>query len=470
MSFDEQDEQDRQSEPGLPPGSVIAGRFRVERKLGEGGMGAVYAAINASTNRMVALKVLHPEYALKKEVVRRFLREAKAATAIRHPNVIEILDVVEIDHDEPVMVMELLEGEALDALLERRGALPLGEVARIMTPVVSAVGAAHALGIIHRDLKPENIFLARSSGGTMVPKVLDFGIAKVLDPNQINELATKSGATRTGSMLGTPHYMSIEQACGEKDLDHRTDVWSLGIILYSMLSGRRPYEGENYGQILKSLMTSTPDPIDSLVPGLPSDVADLVTRSMARSRQDRPTDLREVYAVLARYTDDRTVQAPPSVAGSLLERDLASSATLSAASMYTSQNALPTRSGGGSRGLKLAVGGGVVAVLAVGAIALALATRGPAEVAAGPEPTASAIAAPTQPVASTALAGSDAPVEIVGSADVPPPAVSSHPVPATTIKPVATATAPKTAPTKTAAPPATGTSTAKGGIIETLPY
>ena len=144
--------------------------------------------------------------------------------------------------------------------IEKTGPLALGEVARIMTPVVSAVGAAHSLGIIHRDLKPENIFLAHAPDGGRLPKVLDFGIAKVLDPNQINELATKSGATRTGSMLGTPHYMSIEQACGEKDIDHRTDVWSMGIILYNMLSGRRPYDGENYGQILRALMTTTPPP------------------------------------------------------------------------------------------------------------------------------------------------------------------------------------------------------------------
>ncbi|PKN35026.1 MAG: hypothetical protein CVU63_17855, partial [Deltaproteobacteria bacterium HGW-Deltaproteobacteria-20] len=328
--------------------------------LGEGGMGAVYRATNIATGRWVALKAMHPEYALKKEIVRRFMREAKAATAIRHPNVIEILDVVEAEGGEPVMVMELLEGEPLDDLLTRMGPLPLGEVARIMTPVISAVGAAHGLGIIHRDLKPENIFLARGPDGGRLTKVLDFGIAKVLDPNQINELATKSGATRTGSMLGTPHYMSIEQACGEKDIDHRTDVWSLGIILYNMLSGHRPYDGDNYGQILRALMTTTPPPIEKLVPSLPADIVDIVNRCTARTRDERPKDLREVYEVLSRYTHDTTTQAPPSIAGPLMSREeMMSGVTLQAASVYVSKPSGGSVQQPGSKRLSLIVGVGL---------------------------------------------------------------------------------------------------------------
>lgn len=472
MSYDDQD---RQSDPGLLPGTQIAGRFQVEIKLGEGGMGAVYRAVNLTTGRTVALKVMHPEYAIKKDVVRRFMREAKAATAIRHPNVIEILDVVEGSEGEPVMVMELLDGEALDTYVERTGPLPLGEVARIMTPVVSAVGAAHALGIIHRDLKPENIFLARRPDGGRLPKVLDFGIAKVLDPNQINELATKSGATRTGSMLGTPHYMSIEQACGEKDIDHRTDIWSVGIILYSMLSGRRPYDGENYGQILRALMTTTPPPIESLVPGLPRDVADMVNRCTARTRDERPQDLREVYAVLARYTNDTTVQAPPSVDGSLLSRDeMVSGATLQAASVYVSQPGGGTvrRTGSKRVGILVAVAGAFL--LVGGGVGIALSFGG-SDVPAVADPAASSVAAvePSVPPAPTA---SNRAVEIVGSADEPPVPSSSPPprtaAPATQPAPV------KTVPKDTSSPPKT-TATAKptgepkstgGGIIETLPY
>ena len=473
MSFDDQD---RQSDPGLVPGTIIAGRFQIESKLGEGGMGAVYRAINAATGRMVAIKAMHPEYAIKKDVVRRFMREAKAATAIRHPNVIEILDVVEAEGGEPVMVMELLDGEELDAYMTRMGPLPLGEVARIMTPVVSAVGAAHALGIIHRDLKPENIFLAKRPDGSRLPKVLDFGIAKVLDPNQINELATKSGATRTGSMLGTPHYMSIEQACGEKDIDHRSDIWSLGIILYSMLCGRRPYDGENYGQILKALMTSTPPPIETLVPGLPGDVVDIVNRCTARGRQDRPADLREVYAVLSRYTSDTSVQAPPSVAGSLLHRDdMMSGATLEAASVYVSRPGGGTVQKADSRRQGILFGVAAVFLVVGGGVGVALSFGGE-DVSPVADPVASSVVVEPPPRA-PALA-SDKSVEVVGSVNLPlPPASTAAPKPTTTVpSTVKTASLPKPTATTTTPPKPTSTATtttppkSTGGIIDTLPY
>lgn len=467
MPFDE--DQDRQSDPGLAPGTIVAGRFQVESKLGEGGMGAVYRATNIATGRWVALKAMHPEYAIKKDVVRRFMREAKAATAIRHPNVIEILDVVEAEGGEPVMVMELLDGEPLDAYLERQGPLPLGEVARIMTPVVSAVGAAHGLGIIHRDLKPENIYLAKGPDGKRLPKVLDFGIAKVLDPNQINELATKSGATRTGSMLGTPHYMSIEQACGEKDIDHRTDIWSLGIILYNMLSGHRPYDGENYGQILRALMTTTPAPIETLVPGLPSDVAVMVNRCTARTRDERPQDLREVYSLLSRYTDDTTVRAPSLVAGPPMSReDMMSGATLEAASVYVS------KPGGGAvqkQGSKVGIliGVAVAFLLLGGGVGVALSFGGEDSVVAEPVASSAEVVEVVPPP--SAPASTAAVVEVMGSVDVPPPATSLAPKPVVTPAVVRTkgpADPPKPTVTATAAPPKP--TTTGGGIIDTLPY
>jgi serine/threonine-protein kinase len=469
MSYDE--DLDRQSNPGLVPGTIIAGRFQVESKLGEGGMGAVYRATNIATGRWVALKAMHPEYAIKKEVVRRFMREAKAATAIRHPNVIEILDVVEAEGGEPVMVMELLDGETLDDLLTRMGPLPLGEVARIMTPVISAVGAAHGLGIIHRDLKPENIFLARGPDGGRLPKVLDFGIAKVLDPNQINELATKSGATRTGSMLGTPHYMSIEQACGEKDIDHRTDVWSLGIILYNMLSGHRPYDGENYGQILRALMTTTPPPIEKLVPGLPADIVDIVNRSTARTREERPKDLREVYEVLSRYTHDTTTQAPPSVAGSLMSREeMMSGVTLQAASVYVSKPSGGSVQQPGSKRLGLIVGVGLAFLLLGGGVGVAL-SFGREDPSAVAEPVASS-AERVEVAPPPATMTSNPVVAVVGSANEPAPSASTAPPPppsrtAKTGEPkhVPTSTVTATGATATTKPSSTG-----GGIIEAVPY
>jgi serine/threonine-protein kinase len=344
----------------------------------------------------------------------------------------------------------------------------LGEVARIMTPVVSAVGAAHGLGIIHRDLKPENIFLAKGPDGKRLPKVLDFGIAKVLDPNQINELATKSGATRTGSMLGTPHYMSIEQACGEKDIDHRTDIWSLGIILYNMLSGHRPYDGENYGQILRALMTTTPAPIETLVPGLPSDVAGMVNRCTARTRDERPQDLREVYGLLSRYTDDTVIRAPVVVTGPPMSReDMMSGATLQAASVYVS------KPGGGAvqkQGSKVGILIGVaVAFLLLGGGVGVFLSFGGEEASAVAEPVdSSAEVVDVVPSPSTA-ASTAAVVEVMGSVDVPPPtATSVVPKPTVTAAVVRTkgpVEPPKPTVTAPAPKPTTG-----GGIIDTLPY
>ncbi|MCU0692703.1 MAG: serine/threonine protein kinase [Polyangiaceae bacterium] len=435
-------------------------------------MGAVFAAINLSTNRPVALKVLHAEFAAKREFVRRFMREAKAATAIRHPNVIEVFDVVNSDRGEPVMVMELLDGESLDSLLARRGALPLGEVASIMTPVTAAVGVAHALGIIHRDLKPENIFLARGRGGHVVPKVLDFGIAKVLDPNRINELATKSGATRTGSMLGTPHFMSFEQACGEKDIDHRTDVWSIGVILYVMLTGRRPYQGDNYGQILKALMTSTPPDIATLLPGLPNDVASMVSRCMVRARQDRPDDLREVHAVLSQHCRDFVTPAPPSAAISSLHRDeIVSGPTLAAASVCTSQPGFPAA---GQRRLGLLVSVGVVFATLGAGLTWAVAFRSDV---AQPAAAAESVTLPTNAAdfpaterPAVALPQESAAVQDISSTDVPPPHIPSAPPVRHRTTKTSQPTSSKTAPTFRPAPPAPADGANKGGLIEDLPY
>lgn len=461
-------------EQGLLPGTVVAGRFRITRKLGEGGMGAVYAAQNTATNRVVALKVLHPEYAAKKEVVRRFIREAKAATAITHPNVIEVLDVVHGDAGEPVMVMELLDGEPLDAVLERRGRLPLGEVASIMLPVIEAVATAHARGIVHRDLKPENIFLANGPGQTVVPKVLDFGIAKILDPSQINELASKSGATRTGSMLGTPHYMSIEQACGEKDIDHRTDVWSMGVILYVLLSGHRPFDGDNFGQILKALMVEKPPAIAELVPGLPSDVAQMVDRCMRHKRDERPSDLREVHAVLARYAGagGLTASLPPCSLD-----DLARSPTVSAPSVSAWASASSHTKTAPKRRVWIVAAAASLAMVAGAVVLLVRANHSDqAPIVANVD-----LAAPAQP---SSAAASAEPSATASSplVEVLPPASTSGQVPATSAPPLfkvssaqstaspASATAPARSVPQPATAPPTPSRPPKGGIIETMPY
>jgi eukaryotic-like serine/threonine-protein kinase len=290
--------------PEIAKGSLIAGRYRLERSLGEGGMGVVWAATHAVTRRSVAMKFLRQSMQNKEEVRHRFLREAQAASALRHPNVVEVLDVFDLEDQSPAMVMELLDGETLGEKLARDERLSTEETAAILLPVISAVGSAHALGIVHRDLKPDNIFLARS-GGSVVVKVLDFGIAK-LSAEHYAAFGGSAMVTEAGSMLGTPCYMAPEQITNV-GVDHRADVWSLGVILYECLSGTRPIEGHNTGEVIARLMNEAIAPLDRLAPELPHDLAAVVQRALSRDPKRRPQELGELAKVVGQYTH---VQVP----------------------------------------------------------------------------------------------------------------------------------------------------------------
>jgi serine/threonine protein kinase len=259
-------------------------------------MGSVWAARHVVTGKSIALKFLKRP-AASREVVRRFAREARAACAVQHPNVREIYDVLELEDGLPVMVMECLEGESLADRLDREGKLELDEAARILLQVVSAVGTAHALGIVHRDLKPENIFL--TEGGHPAVRVLDFGIAKLAPVDGENE----THLTATGTMVGTPCYMAPEQVFGERDIDHRIDIWALGLLLYRTLTGVLPTQAENVGQVMKVIVTKSIRPIEEVDATVPDELARLVNRMLSRNRNARPRDLLEVQAVLAKFTD-----------------------------------------------------------------------------------------------------------------------------------------------------------------------
>jgi eukaryotic-like serine/threonine-protein kinase len=297
----------------------VAGRYRLDRLLGQGGMGEVWAATHTVTRRSVAMKFVKGTANARPELRRRFMREARAASAVQHPNVVEVFDVFEIDAETPVMVMELLSGETLGKRLSREGQLPLAEALAVLLPAVSAVGTAHALGVVHRDLKPDNLFLAQPAGSTSdvtVVKVLDFGIAKLS-----SELSGETGVTESGTTLGTPCYMAPEQAMAERDLDHRVDLWAFGVILYETLSGARPVEGDSVGQVVKHLMTTGIMPLERVVPGLPPSLTELVTRLLSRDRHRRPEDMREVFDVLQKLTGvrARSFGAPGSQAPSPTE-------------------------------------------------------------------------------------------------------------------------------------------------------
>lgn len=283
----------------LEPGKIIAGRYRLDRVLGQGGMGVVWAATHAVTRRTVAMKFVRSALQQKTELRGRLLREAHAAAAVRHPNVVEILDVFELDADTPVIVMTLLQGETLGQRLARDPPLSLEETASCLLPAISAIGTAHARGVVHRDLKPDNIYLSDGSDGAIV-KVLDFGIAKLQSGDHTMPDAM---STQTGSTLGTPSYMAPEQAAGERDVDHRADIWALGVIAYECLSGVRPIEGENAAQVMMRLMTVGITPLARVTRGLPDEVTSLVDRMLCRERTRRCPDLHDAQRVFSRYTE-----------------------------------------------------------------------------------------------------------------------------------------------------------------------
>jgi len=220
-------------------GQIVADKYRVDAVLGEGGMGVVVAATNLMTEKRVALKRLLPRFAADDAAVQRFLREARAAGRIDHPNVVDIYDVGQ-DRGVPFLVMELLRGVPL-ATAMAEAPLDPASVVRLLMPACRGLHAVHEMGLVHRDLKPDNIFLCQRPDGTVVDvKVLDFGISKAIDEQVLPSI------TKTGSLMGTPHYMAPEQIRGLRDIDRRADVYSLGVILYQALTGALPFNAETF--------------------------------------------------------------------------------------------------------------------------------------------------------------------------------------------------------------------------------
>ncbi|MBI5488373.1 MAG: protein kinase [Deltaproteobacteria bacterium] len=266
-------------------GRTIEGKYEIVRRIGEGGMGSVYEARHLLLGKKLAVKVLLPEVAGDPEVVQRFHNEARIAASLGHENVIEITDMGTLPSGSPFIVMELLQGESLAQRLEEVGRLPTSEAVRILAPVLDALAVVHEAGVVHRDLKPDNVFLARRSGaeGTRtVVKLLDFGISKLRCAETGN-----FHLTRTGTVLGTPYYMSPEQASGCKDLDQRADLYAVGVMLYEMLVGRRPFEGDTYNALLAAILTRDPPRPRALCPDIPEALEAVVLRAMSREAAQR---------------------------------------------------------------------------------------------------------------------------------------------------------------------------------------
>jgi eukaryotic-like serine/threonine-protein kinase len=267
-------------------GRTIGGKYLVRSVLGEGGMGAVYEAENMALGRSVAVKVLHPAQARKKIAVKRFHQEARSAGRIGHPNICEVYDLGTLDDGSPYLVMERLIGETLAERIQSEGGLPFDDVIEIVTQVLSGLVAAHEKGIVHRDIKPENIFLTKRVGCPPLVKLLDFGVSKMISPVQ-SEKEEDLDLTRTGMVMGTPFYMSSEQARGERNLDARVDLYACGVILYEALTGRRPFTAANYNALLLQILTTNPRPARELRPALPLGFDEVLDKSLARSRDDR---------------------------------------------------------------------------------------------------------------------------------------------------------------------------------------
>ena len=294
----------------LQAGDVIDGKYRIVRLIGEGGMGAVYEGENVKIRRKVAIKTLLSGLTGNADVVGRFEREATAAGRIGNAHILEVLDLGEMQDGDRYMVMELLDGEPLSARIEARGHLSPAEVAPIGAQVLEGLAAAHAAGIIHRDLKPDNIFILKKHVGIVdYVKIIDFGVSKFQALSGDGEAMSM---TRTGAVMGTPYYMSPEQASGSRDADHRTDLYALGVILYQAVSGRVPFDAPTLNQLLFKIVLSDPLPVKGVIPNLDDAFASIISKAMARDINARFQSADEFKAALDGWrTAGKSVSVPP---------------------------------------------------------------------------------------------------------------------------------------------------------------
>ena len=302
----------------LSVGDVVADKYRVDGVLGSGGMSLVVLAWHLELEQEVAIKVLHGRHIEGSEAIQRFRREARAAARIRSEHVARVLDVGALENGSPFIVMEYLHGNDLDAELTLRGPLPVEEAVVYVMQSIDAIAEAHAAGIVHRDLKPENLFLAERADGSRVLKVLDFGVSKSMALSSVGELSL----TKTASFVGSPLYMSPEQVHSPRSVDPRSDVWSLGAILYQTLSGVAPFSGESLAEVCTRIVNDVPVPISERRPGLPPGFETVVLRCLEKDRNRRYATVAELAYALAPFAAGAGVYAERA------ERVLSGTATL----------------------------------------------------------------------------------------------------------------------------------------------
>ncbi|MCB9586856.1 MAG: protein kinase [Polyangiaceae bacterium] len=286
----------------LSTGDIIDGKYRIVRLLGEGGMGAVYEGENTRIHRRVAIKVLHSGVAENADAVQRFEREAQAAGRIGSQHIVEVLDLGDLPDGDRYMVMEFMDGDSLSDRIRKVGRLTPEQIYPIAYQLLEGLQAAHSAGIIHRDLKPDNVFVLTSHAGqTDFVKILDFGISK------FSALGNESGfsMTRTGAVMGTPYYMSPEQAKGAKGMDQRADLYSVGVILYECATGQVPFNADTFNELLFKIVLEEPPPLEQLVPEIDRGFAEIIRRAMAREPAHRFQTAKEFQSAIEGWASGR---------------------------------------------------------------------------------------------------------------------------------------------------------------------
>jgi serine/threonine-protein kinase len=394
----------------LPPGFVV-GEYRIDKVLGRGGMGTVYAGVQPVIEKRVAIKVLNAQFSADEGLVRRFVDEARAVNRIRHANIIDIFSFGQIADGRHYFVMEYLEGKTLGERIQA-GDLTGEEMPAFLTQICDALDAAHGENIVHRDLKPENVWIVMPKRGKPFVKLLDFGIAKLLSSGE-------RSTTQTGMVMGTPHYMSPEQ-CHGKAVDHRTDIYAMGVMLYQLYSGRLPFQGETFAEILAKQIVDTPEP-PSKHAQIPAELDKLIMKCLAKDPAARPQTAKELGQLLA------SILAGAAARVQRAAGQPTAATTLSASAVELRRREQETEVAQRRSGkLALVIGAGVVVAAGV---AIAVATlsggHGPAivpasPIAATPAPAAAPVTAPAPAAAAAPAAPAVAPAAPAAAPAVPP--------------------------------------------------
>jgi serine/threonine protein kinase len=438
----------------LEIGQLLDNKYKIVRLLGEGGMGAVFEGENVRIHHRVAIKVLHPNVAADSGARERFEREAQAAGHIGSEHIVEVFDLGELPSGARYMVMEFLAGEPLSGRVEKLGRITPEAMAPLMLQLLEGLGAAHVAGIIHRDLKPENVFLQRAKGGLDFVKIVDFGVSK------FNHLSGGSAMsmTRTGAVVGTPYYMSPEQVKGEKTIDHRTDLYSVGVVLFECITGQLPFQADSFNELMFKIALEPPLDPEKVVPGLDPAFAAILRKSTARAANDRYQSAEEFSQAIAEWMQGANVAIPrvqtganfsisgttnPGVPrpGSGTQSFVAPAAGALALEKTTASVVInPSQSGSSAtppkRGSTAVIAAVVAAVLVAATVGIVVTRKSPAEApqaAAAQAPVAAATALPAAapptatPVPVAPTVAETAATIAAASAEVPAPESSVHP-------------------------------------------